>query len=46
MGRRRKRHKQLLNDLVEKRTQWQLKEQTLVHTLWRTSFGRDYGPAL
>jgi hypothetical protein len=29
-----------------KRGYWQLKGETLDHPLWRTHFGRGYGPAL
>jgi hypothetical protein len=45
MGRRRRR-KQLLVDLMEKRRYWKLKEEALDRTLWRTRFGRGYGPAV
>jgi len=38
MGRRRRR-KQLPNDLQENREYWKLKEQALAHTVWRTRFG-------
>jgi hypothetical protein len=43
-GRRGRRHKQLLDDLKEKRRYWNLKEEALDRTLWRTCFGRGYGP--
>jgi hypothetical protein len=36
--------KQLLNDLKEKRGYWELKEEILVCTVCRTSFGRGCGP--
>jgi hypothetical protein len=39
-SRRGRRHKQLLDDLKEKRRYWKLKEETLDLTLWRTRFGR------
>jgi hypothetical protein len=39
----RRRSKQLLNDLREKRGYWKLKEEALDRTLWRTRFGRGYG---
>jgi hypothetical protein len=42
MGRR----KQLLDDLKEKKRYWKLKEEALDHTLWRTRFGRGYGPVV
>jgi hypothetical protein len=41
-----RRCKQLLDELKEKRGCWKLKEETLVRTLWRTSFGRGYGPVV
>jgi hypothetical protein len=43
LGRRRK---QLLDDLKEKRRYWKLNGGTLACTMWRTRFGRDYGPAV
>jgi hypothetical protein len=43
-GRRGRRRKQLLYDLKEKRRYWKLKEEALDCTLWRTGFGRGYGP--
>jgi hypothetical protein len=46
MGRRGRRRKQLLYDLKEKRRYWKLKEEALDRTLWRTRFGRDYGPVV
>jgi hypothetical protein len=42
-GRRRKRRKQLPNDLKEKRRYWKLKEEALDRTAWRTRFARGYG---
>jgi hypothetical protein len=45
-GRRRKRRKQLLDDLNEKRGYCKLKEEALDRTLWRTGFGRFYGLAV
>jgi hypothetical protein len=39
-GRRGRKHKQLLDDLKEKRRYWKLKEGALDRTLWRTRFGR------
>jgi hypothetical protein len=41
-----RRHKQLLNDLKEKRRYWKLKEEALDRTLWRTHFGRGYRPVI
>jgi hypothetical protein len=45
-GRRGIRRKQLLNGLKEKRRYWKLKEEALDRTLWRTRFGRGYGPVV
>jgi hypothetical protein len=45
-GRRGRRRKQLLDDLKEKRRYWKLKEEELDRTLWRTRFGRGYGPVV
>jgi hypothetical protein len=33
-----------LDDLKEARRYWKLKEEAQDRTLWRTQFGRDYGP--
>jgi len=46
MGRQGKRHKQLLNDLTEKRKYLILKEKALEHTVRRTWSGRGYGPVI
>jgi hypothetical protein len=45
-GRRGRRRKQLLDDLKEKKRYWKLKEEALDCTLWRTRFGRGYGPVV
>jgi hypothetical protein len=45
-GRWGKSHKHLLNDLTEKTRYWKLKEEALDCTLWRTCFGRGYGPVV
>jgi hypothetical protein len=45
-GRRGRRCKQLLDDLKGKRRYWKLKEEALDRTLWRTRFGRGYGPVV
>jgi hypothetical protein len=45
-GRRGKRRKQLLDNLEEKRRFRKLKEEALDHSLWRTRFGRGYGPVV
>jgi hypothetical protein len=42
-GRRRRRCKQLLDDLKEMRSYWKLKEEALDRILWRTGFGSGYG---
>jgi hypothetical protein len=39
-----RRRKQLLDDLKEARRSWKLKEEAQDRTLWRTQFGRGYGP--
>jgi hypothetical protein len=44
--RRGRRRKQLLDDLKEKGRYWKLKEEALDRTLWRTRFGRGYGPVV
>jgi hypothetical protein len=41
-----RRRKQLLDDLKEKRRYGELKEEALDRTLWRTRFGRGYGPVV
>jgi hypothetical protein len=45
-GRRGRRRKQLLDGLKEKRSYWKLKEEALDRTMWRTRFGRGYGPVV
>jgi hypothetical protein len=40
-----KRRKQLLDDLKEQRSSWNLKEEALGHALWRTRFGRGCEPS-
>jgi hypothetical protein len=45
-GRRGRRRKQLLDDLKEKRRYWKLKEEAVDRSLWRTCFGRGYGPVV
>jgi hypothetical protein len=45
-GRRGRRCKQLLNVLKEIKGYWQLKEEELDRTLWRTPFGRSCGPVV
>ena len=43
---RRKRRKQLLDGLKEKRGYCKLKEKAKERTLWRTRFGSCYGPVV
>jgi hypothetical protein len=45
-GRRGRRRKRLLDDLKEKGGYWKLKEEALCRILWRTRFGRGYGPVV
>jgi hypothetical protein len=45
-GRRGRRRKQLLDYLKDKRRYWKLKEEALDRTVWRTRFGRGYGPVV
>jgi hypothetical protein len=45
-GRRERRRKQLLDFIKETRHHWKLKEEALDRTLWRTGFGRGYGPVV
>jgi len=45
-GRQGRRCARLVDDHKEKRGYWKLKEKALDHTLWRTCFGRGYGPVI
>jgi hypothetical protein len=45
-GRGERRRKQLPDDLKEKRRYCKLKEEAVDRTMWRTRFGRDYGPVV
>jgi hypothetical protein len=45
-GRQGRTRKQLLDDLKEKRRYWKWKEEALDRTVWRTRFGRGYGPVV
>jgi hypothetical protein len=45
-GRRGRRRKQVLDDLQEKRRYWKLIEEALDRAMWRTRFGRGYGPVV
>jgi hypothetical protein len=42
-GRRRRRSKQVLDDLKEKEGYWKLEEVALDRTVWTTGIGRDDG---
>jgi hypothetical protein len=44
--RRRRRHRQLLDNLKEQTGYWKLKDEALNRTLRGTSFVRGYGPAV
>jgi len=44
--RRGRRHKQILDNLKEMWVYWKMKVQALDCTLWRTQFGRGYGPVM
>ena len=46
MGRRRRRRKQLMDDLKEMKSYWKLKEEAVDRILCRTGFGRDCGPVV
>jgi hypothetical protein len=39
-----RRRKQLRDDLMENRRHWKVKEEAPDRTVWRTRFGRGYGP--
>ena len=45
-ARRRRRHKQVLEDLKQTRGHWKLKDEALDRTVWRIRFGRGYGPVV
>jgi len=45
-GRRERRCKQLLHDVKGKKGYWKLKEEAQDRNLWRTRFGRGYGPVV
>jgi len=46
MGRCVRRCKRILDNLKEKTECWTLIEEAIDHTLWRTHFGRGYGPVV
>jgi hypothetical protein len=41
-----RRHKKLLDDLKDRRGYSHLKEEALDCTMWRSRFGRDFGPVV
>jgi hypothetical protein len=43
---KKKRRNQVLEDLKEKRSYWNVKEEALDRTQWRTRFGRGCGPVV
>jgi len=45
-GRRGRWCKQLLDDRKEKKEYWKLKKEALDRSLWRTRYGRGYGPVV
>jgi len=45
-GRRRRRRRELLDDLKERKGYSQLKEEALDRTMWRARFGRGFGPVV
>jgi hypothetical protein len=45
-GRRGRRRRKLLDDLKERRGHSHLKEEALDRTMWRTRFGRGFGPVV
>jgi hypothetical protein len=45
-GRRGRRCRKLLDDLKERRGYSHLKEEALDHTMWRSRFGRGFGPVV
>ena len=46
IGRRGTKRRKLLNDFKGRRGYSNLKEEALDHTMWRTRFGRSFGPAV
>jgi hypothetical protein len=45
-GRRGRIRNQLLDDVKEKRRYWKFKAEAVDRTLWRTRFGKGYGPVV
>ena len=46
MRRQGRKSKQLWSGLTETTEYWKLKEEALDRTVWRTRFGRSYGPVV
>jgi hypothetical protein len=46
IGRRGRRRRKLLDDLKERRGYSHLKEEALARTMWRSRFGRGFGPVV
>jgi hypothetical protein len=44
--RRGRRRRKLLDELKERRGYFHLKEEALVHTMWRDRFGKSFGPVV
>ena len=44
--RRGRRRKQILDDVTSTRSSWNLKEEELDRTMWRTRFARGYSPVV
>jgi hypothetical protein len=45
-GRRGRRRRKLLDDCKERREYFHLKEEVVDRTMWRSSFGRGFGPVV
>jgi hypothetical protein len=45
-GRRGRRRRKLLNDIKERKWYSHMKEEAVDHTIWRTRFGRGFGPVV
>jgi hypothetical protein len=45
-GRRRRRHRKIMDDLNERGGYSHLKEEALDRTMWRARFGRGFGPVI
>jgi hypothetical protein len=45
-GRRGRRRRKLLDDIMKRRGYCHLKEEALDRTVWRAGFGRGFGPVV